>query len=136
VLLPGNFLFCFLCRRPQIRASSPNHCHNALGFETLVSPVMTNTASISDVRRALDRARNSDDGRVDPQISTILETAIGELWRKIQAQPDSYVLSRDEFALFNYFRERFRGSPIAQRAVERFWNNFHGDASGIDGYAT
>lgn len=97
---------------------------------------MTNTTSISDVRQALDRARNSDDGRIDPQTSAILETAIGELWRKIQAQPDSYVLSRDEFALFNYFRERFRGSPIAQRAVERFWNNFQGDASDIDGYAT
>jgi hypothetical protein len=98
--------------------------------------MMTNSPSTAEIRGALDRARNSDDGRIDAQTSAILESAIGELWRKIQAQPESYVLSRDEFSLFNYFRERFRGSPIAQRAVERFWNNFQGDASNlmIDGY--
>jgi len=100
---------------------------------------MTNTVSSPDrdtVRRALEEARNSDDGHINPHTSAILESAIRELWHKIQAQPDSYILSRDEFALFNYFRDRFRGSPIAQRAVERFWNNFQGNVSDIDGYTT
>jgi hypothetical protein len=96
---------------------------------------MTNPTSMPDIRGALERARNSDDGRIDPHTGALLETAIGELWNKILAQPDSYVLSRDEFALFNYFRHRFADSPIARGAVERFWNNFQGDASEIDGYA-
>jgi len=80
----------------------------------------------TSIRQALERARNCEDGSVDPQTTATLEAAITELWSRIQHDPDSYVLSRDEFALFNYFLERYRGSTIAQRAVARFWNNFHG----------
>ncbi|EEQ28513.1 hypothetical protein McanMca71_007129 [Microsporum canis] len=93
-----------------------------------------NTTSPEAVRRALESARNSDDGQVDPRANAVLEAAINEIWRRIQTQPDSYVLTRDEFSLFNYFRDRFRNSPVAQRAVERFWNNFRGNPSEIDGY--
>ncbi|KAJ5160630.1 uncharacterized protein N7482_007634 [Penicillium canariense] len=78
------------------------------------------------IRRALEQARNCEDGAVDPQTTAILEAAITELWTRIQADPDNYVLSRDEFALFNYFLERYRGSTVAQRAVARFWNNYQG----------
>lgn len=95
---------------------------------------MTSSANERHVRQALERARTSEDGHVDPQTSDILENAIGELWRRIQIHPDSYVLNGDEFALFNYFRERFRGSAIAQRAVERFWNSYRGDTAGMDRY--
>ena len=84
------------------------------------------------VRQALEHARNCEDGHVDSQTSAILEAAIGELWRKIQTQPDTYVLDRDEFALFNFFRDRFRGSSIAQMAVQRFWNNYQETASNAD----
>ncbi|BDD55013.1 hypothetical protein MAP00_000570 [Monascus purpureus] len=93
---------------------------------------MSRPANDRRVRQALERARTSDDGHVDPQTNAILESAIRDLWRRIQRQPDSYVLSRDEFALFNYFRERFRGSPVAQRAVERFWNSHRGDSTNMD----
>lgn len=81
------------------------------------------------IRQALERARNCEDGSVDAQTTTLLEAAIAELWHRIQAEPDSYVLSPDEFALFNYFLERYRGSAVAQRAVARFWNNYHGSAN-------
>ncbi|PGH05628.1 hypothetical protein AJ80_08320 [Polytolypa hystricis UAMH7299] len=98
---------------------------------------MANSSSTPDgetVRRALESARNSENGHIDARVNTILNNAINELWRRVQAQPDSFVLSRDEFALFNYFQDRFRGSTVAQRAVERFWNNFQGSPSDIDGY--
>lgn len=77
------------------------------------------------IRQALERAQNCEEGSVDPQTTALLEAAITELWTRIQSQPDSYVLSRDEFALFNYFLGRYRGSPVAQRAVARYWNNVH-----------
>lgn len=83
------------------------------------------TTNLDAVRRALERARNSEDGQLDTQTTAVLEGAINELWRNIQAQPDTYVLDADEFALFNYFRDRFRDSPIAQRAVARFWDNYN-----------
>ncbi|KAJ5086304.1 hypothetical protein NUU61_007611 [Penicillium alfredii] len=96
---------------------------------------MSHSASTSPagVRQALERARNCEDGSVDSHTTAVLETAITELWTRIQAQPDSYVLSRDEFALFNYFLGRFRGSPIAQRAVARYWNNCQGSPANTDG---
>lgn len=98
---------------------------------------MTSSTSLvnsTSVRLALERARNCEDGQIDAQTSQVLEAAIGELWRRIQLQPDTYVLSRDEFALFNYFRERFRGMSIAQRVVERFWNNYRGSGADTDGW--
>ncbi|PLN80874.1 hypothetical protein BDW42DRAFT_194084 [Aspergillus taichungensis] len=79
-------------------------------------------------RQALEEARDRDDENIPPHIKKVLETAIDELWTRVQSQPDSYVLDRDEFALFNYHRERFRGSPIAQRAVARFWDNYRRDS--------
>lgn len=86
------------------------------------------------VRRALEIARSSTDGHIEADVNAILERAIQEVFRKINAQPDTYILSRDEFALFNYSRHRFPNADIGQRAVERFWNNFQGSASDIDGY--
>ena len=86
-----------------------------------------------NTRAALDRARNSSDGRLDAATAQTLESAIQELWAKIQKQPEDYVLTRDEFALFNYFRERFRGSSVAQKAVERYWNSLSASSSGPDG---
>ncbi len=91
----------------------------------------TDTLTVS---RALEIARNSEDAGVDPAVTAILERAISEIWQRLIAHPDSYILSKEEFAVFNYFRNRFHGSDIAQKAVGRFWNNFQGETSEIDGY--
>lgn len=80
------------------------------------------------IRQAPERARNCENGTVDAQTTTVLETAIAELWRQIQTETDSCVLSPDEFAVFNYFLLRYRRSSLAQRAVARFWNNYDGAA--------
>lgn len=85
------------------------------------------------IRCALAAARNSEDGQIDPRVNSILEVAINELWRKLQAQPE-YILNGGEFSLFNYFRDRYRLSTTAQQAVERFWNNFQGTPRDIEGY--
>ncbi|KAI9712545.1 MAG: hypothetical protein M1812_006854 [Candelaria pacifica] len=92
------------------------------------------SADTLTVPRALEIARNSEDAGVDPTVTAILERAISEIWQRLIAHPESYVLSKEEFAVFNYFRNRFHGSEIAQRAVERFWNNFQGETLEIDGY--
>ncbi|KAJ5151804.1 hypothetical protein N7492_010099 [Penicillium capsulatum] len=93
-------------------------------------PVSKDPAAI---RQALERARNCEDGSVDLSTVALLEAAITELWNRIQAEPDSYILNPDEFALFNYFLERYRGSTVAQRAVARFWNNYQGSLAGSGG---
>jgi hypothetical protein len=78
------------------------------------------------LQEALDLARNSN-GVVDPRINTYLEKKISELWSKLNAQPNTYIFTKDEGALFNYYRQRFQGSQVAQNAIARFWNHYRGN---------
>lgn len=97
---------------------------------------MANIPSTPDreaVRRALELARSSADGQIEPRVNTVLENAIRDLWRTIQSHPDTYVLTRDEFALFNYYRERYRNSSVARRVVERYWNSPQASRAEVDG---
>ena len=71
-------------------------------------------------QRAIDIARNTE-GELDPNVKTYLEGALDDIWSRINAQPDFYVLSKDEFAVFNFYIRRFEGSLVAQTAVARFW---------------
>ena len=76
--------------------------------------------SCLDIQKALDIARNTE-GDLDPNVSNYLESAVNDIWGRINSHPDSYVLTRDEFAVFNYYIRRFDGLPIAQNAVARYW---------------
>ena len=78
------------------------------------------------IQRALNIARNSE-SVVDPTASSYLERSLRDLWGRLEAAPDTYVLTKDEFALFNYFRHRFTASNVAQSAVQRFWDSYQGD---------
>jgi hypothetical protein len=75
------------------------------------------------IQKALDIVRNSE-GSVDEAVSDYLESQLREIWDRIEAEPESYILSKDEFALFNYYRDRAPSSSLAQSAVQRFWNNY------------
>lgn len=79
----------------------------------------------ASVAQALEIARESPDGSSDPTISKILEAALAQIWAKVQAQPDSYVMTRDEFAVFNFFQHRFAGDKTAVKARKRYWDNTH-----------
>lgn len=83
------------------------------------SPVQDNT----EVSQALEIARESPEGAKDPVVTNILESALHALWVRVVAQPDSYVMTRDEFALFNYFQHRFEGNKLAMAARSRYWDN-------------
>lgn len=93
----------------------------------------TGTTSQLTPAKALEIAKNSEDGSIPPYVTAVLERAIDELWRRIQAQSTTYVMNKEEFIVFNYFRGRFTNSTAAQQAVARFWNNFQGDTSDVDG---
>ena len=72
--------------------------------------------------QALEIARDSPEGAQDPVVASILETALSEIWGKIQARPTSYVMTRSEFAIFNYFQNRFEGQELAASARSRYWS--------------
>jgi hypothetical protein len=88
-----------------------------------MSTETTTNAGGLTLRQALGIVRNSDDSEVDPSVNAFLDRVYAEIWRRLQAQPDCYLLSRDEFACFNYFQDRHRGSDVAQKATQRYWNS-------------
>lgn len=78
--------------------------------------------AMSDVSQALEIARESPAGASDPTVGKILDQAIAHIWSKIQAKPDDYVMTREEFSVFNYFQHRFTGNKAAAAARARFWD--------------
>ncbi|KAJ0109920.1 hypothetical protein J7T55_014721 [Diaporthe amygdali] len=77
------------------------------------------------VTEALEIARDSPDGASDPVVSKVLESTLEQLWGRVTAQPESYIMSRDEFAVFNFYQHRFVGNKLAFAARMRFWDNIY-----------
>jgi hypothetical protein len=82
------------------------------------------------VAQALEIARDSPEGAQDPAVVRTLETALSEIWTKIQTQPTSYIMTRDEFAVFNYFQVRFEGQDLATSARKRYWDYLRVNSGG------
>ncbi|KID98825.1 hypothetical protein MAJ_05206, partial [Metarhizium majus ARSEF 297] len=89
------------------------------------SPAPGKNSQDAAVAQALEIARESPDGASDPTVSKILEGALSQIWGKVQAEPNSYVMTRDEFAVFNFFQHRFIGDNDAVEARKRYWDNCH-----------
>lgn len=87
----------------------------------------------SSIMRAIVIAQNaSKEEDLDQQSKETLGIAICAIWSRIQAQPDSYLLTNLEAKVFNYHRSLFQGDERARRAMARYWENTHG-ANGING---
>jgi hypothetical protein len=93
------------------------------GYGSSSSNSQNISASNTSVTQALEIARDSEEGARDPVVSQILENALAHIWGKVQAQPTAYVMTRDEFAVFNYFQSRFTGNAIAISARKRYWDH-------------
>ncbi|KAH0013238.1 hypothetical protein KCU86_g8613, partial [Aureobasidium melanogenum] len=83
---------------------------------------------VLDIQRALDIARNTE-GDLDCSVAKYLEEQLAEVWGRLESRPNSYVLSKDEFAIFNYFVGRYRDSEVAERAIARFWSSYQDNSS-------
>jgi len=77
--------------------------------------------------QAVHTAQNSEGG-IDQSLSQFLERKLENVWVKLNAQPSSYILPSDEFALLNYYRTRYGDSEIVRSATKRFWDNHKGGA--------
>ena len=73
-------------------------------------------------QRALDIARNTE-GDLDPSVRDYLEQALTDIWGRIQQHPDSYLLTKDEFAVFNFYIQRFIAYPESEAAIARYWSH-------------
>lgn len=84
------------------------------------------------IRGALEIARNSETGDLDAAVRDLLDKAIGEIWERIHQNPTTYILTRDEFAVFNYFIDRFQGNELAQAAIQRYWDDYSKEGGNAD----
>ncbi|KAH8699745.1 hypothetical protein BGZ61DRAFT_532221 [Ilyonectria robusta] len=103
--------------------SPPFDTMTAAAAAAAAAAASARSAQDASVAQALEIARESPDGSSDPTISKILEGALAQIWGKVQAQPNSYVMTRDEFAVFNFFQHRFTGDKTAVSARKRYWDN-------------
>ncbi|KAJ4415468.1 hypothetical protein N0V82_007339 [Gnomoniopsis sp. IMI 355080] len=92
---------------------------------TLSPPADYSNIDPNKVAEALEIARDSYDGARDPIVSGILESALSQIWDRVMENPESYVMTTGEFAVFNFYQHRFMGNKIAIAARARFWNNTH-----------
>ncbi|KAA8571517.1 hypothetical protein MFRU_016g00100 [Monilinia fructicola] len=83
------------------------------------------SAGTLSTSQALDLARTTEEGAHDPVVISILEGEINRIWIKIQTEPATYVMSREEFGVFNYFQNRFRGQELAAEAQRKYWDSNH-----------
>jgi len=75
--------------------------------------------------QAVHVAQNSEGG-VDQPLAQFLERQLALVWSKLNAQPHTYLLPSDEFALMNYYRTRFGDDEVVRNATKRFWDNHKG----------
>ena len=117
---------------PQQRQSQPQPPSQSLHFFThvqvpqppLVDPATLLVPEPREVMYALDIARESEEGAREPTVRKILEEAVERIWGYVLAEPETYVLTRDQFSVWNYFQARFDGNPVAIAARARFWRNY------------
>lgn len=98
--------------------SEEHHCYKMGGNNN----VNIDGIGVLNYQRALDIARNSE-GDLDPSVSAYLEDALTDIWRRLMIQPDDYIMTKDEFAVFNFYRGRFDDNEVAENAVARYWAN-------------
>jgi hypothetical protein len=103
----------------QAELQYSNHHHQNGSMAASQAPPSQQDATVA---QALEIARESPDGAQDPTVSKILEQALASIWAKIQAEPGSYAMTRDEFAVFNFFQYRFAGNRTAIMARKRYWD--------------
>lgn len=109
-----------------IRARGSGACGMS---STSPPPAPVTAAAPTTVAQALEVARDSPGGADDPTVSAILEAALAAILRRIQARPASYVMTREEFAVFNYFQHRFQGDGLATAARKRYWDHLRAFSS-------
>lgn len=87
---------------------------------------MASTTSQHPVPEAIDDFKQHQHGEIDPAVTSFLERRAHEIWQRTQAQPSTYVLTREEFAVVTYYRERLKDDEVVHQAVRRFWDHYNG----------
>lgn len=94
---------------------SPSH-HSTLSPDSSTSSTADCSMSVNSMvqmtnQQAINIARNTE-GDLDPDIIAYLEDAVTQIMKKLESHPESCFLSKGEFAVFKYYRQRFNGKFV------------------------
>jgi hypothetical protein len=85
---------------------------------------MTVMTATTTVEQALRQVQDNPNGSANAQAKAVLLKEVTRIWRNIQAEPGSYVMSNLEFAVFNCYRNNpDYHNTTGQQAVQRYWNH-------------
>lgn len=56
-------------------------------------------------------------------VTRFLGQKLDQIWNRVRAQPATYMLTKEEFAVFDYHRDIFGENEIVQQALQRFWEH-------------
>jgi len=73
------------------------------------------------VSESLKKAKGAEDSH---EVSIFLEGELQSVYRRIEAQPDRYIMSKEEYSVLNYFKDRWGNNHLCQQAVFRFWKEY------------
>lgn len=123
--LPDSFQ---LCSSPSPLVNIPIHQNSDSSDTTVMGgpnrPQMT-------ITKALEIAKANPD--VPAEVATRLEQKNADVWQKVQSKPSTYILDREEYAVLNYYQERYKNNSKYDEAIKRFWKHFNGGASSANG---
>jgi hypothetical protein len=120
--LPSPTMFA-LNTSPQTRTRQYSSSSSSTRSMTQRDSMDIDSAALLDIQRALDIARNTE-GDLDHSVEKYLEEQLADVWNRLESRPNTYVLSKDEFAIFNYFVGRYQDSEVAEKAIARFWSSY------------
>ena len=84
---------------------------------------MVNTAHELTLSEALKTAKQHQHGDLDPAVVRFLGQKFHEIWQRVQAQPSTYIPTREEFAVLNNVCGVVADNEIAQEDIPRFWEH-------------
>ncbi|KAI1453695.1 hypothetical protein F4805DRAFT_442517 [Annulohypoxylon moriforme] len=117
--------------QPEIIDLQPIQSQTA-ALPQITLPLRRQPTLTLSVLEILEAAREGSDTTFSPELELVLKRALRDVWEKILDSSGNYVMTRDEFALFNFFQHLKldeEGTEIARRARQHYWNNVWGTPS-------
>ncbi|KAI0108217.1 hypothetical protein F4814DRAFT_451498 [Daldinia grandis] len=113
------------------KGSSPQPSDSEYDFEVDSDFGLTETDA-HKVMTVLNIARDCTHAFTNSKIAAILKEALHRVWLKLLEIP-SYVMTRNEFAVFNFFQDIYIDAAIAAMATDAravYWDQTRGNSIG------
>lgn len=84
---------------------------------------MDNTTRPLTLSKALEISAQDQPGAIDSAVTRLRTKELVRIWNRVRAQPRTYMLTNEEFAVVDYYRDFFSVDESMQLAIQRFWEH-------------